>query len=921
MSSPVIDRPMEGGIQPPLPVLKFSRSDWLLKKIGRASARPGPRVADLVAAVTLLAWPALLVRVLLLATTTAAFRFTDIRGFLSDLGVATLLGALAFIPRARLRQVLLSLGFVVTALVSLANFEHVRANGSSFDLAAASLLFDRTFASGSVFGVRALTQSALVLVPPVLGVLIYERLKARWGRRVRSLEFGVVVVLYLCLEAVVPVPNDRVHWRQQHPLAENMSRIWRRSFAGDWRRGLATQGALPPVYKHLHEQDLTGKSAFVKPRSIKNVLLILVEGLSRGHIFNMTDARGGPGWLSNLAEFAQRHVDYTQYISLQRQTNRGEYTIMCGDLPNLISRDSEMDVYSATAPGERAECLPGFLQRHGMKTIYLQAAPITFMGKDEFMPNAGFSSVLDTKWFSKAYSTSGWGVDDRAFFEQAGDLVLQLEHGGKPWFLSLLTVGTHHPYLIPPEWRGRSRTGAFEDSLMYLDAVLKQFFGMLEREHVLDDTLVLVTGDESAGYMLENETAEMMSQHSVPLIAAYPGDRASRVDERFTHSDLALSIADALGMAESSRFHGRSAFRRYSEGRRLVFGNIYLSKVGAVGPRDELLLCERSLDACSGFHLGKDGPFLSALTPREVGSEEAAALKQVVLALDREVPATAAGRVTLLNGGEVRLRPKGDEQLVFYGKYHDTHRPTRASVHLALTVMGGSVLLHHDIASKAGEVLYEAPRLALVAGMSLVWDYDLDLRVPIQQLEFRMAGYNSASTDAVIEVSEATVEFVEQPASESRPTTVEPYELVPRRFNVALAAPTSLNLLEQRGLLGRESCVKDGASGALLLDGCPDGTPIFGPNLPLPGAVKAHSSFRVKVDHGSALSFVELTAGQGREVLARSAPVALGEGHTKDVTVDLDLTRPHADIETRLRLVNVSNLAASVTEARLDVSP
>jgi hypothetical protein len=921
VSTPSTDRSLDSEIDAArLPRVRFRGATPVLKPIARACARSGPAAVDWFVIIAVLAWPSLIVRTLLVVTTTPGFRVADARGYLSDLGVAIMLGTAALVPRSLYRRILVGLSIAMSALVSLINFEHVRANGSSFDVAAAYLLFDKTFARGSILGASVIGLSTLVIGPPVAAFFSHERWGKHSGRRVRLFELGLALGTVVLLETLLPVPSDRVHWRQQHPLIENAARQLRQTVRARSPRGSA-RAPLPPEYKHLREQDLSGKSIFTGRRTVRNVLLVLVEGLSRGHVFTMSGARQGPGWLAHLAEFAQRHVDYTDYLSLQRQTNRGEYSVLCGDLPNMVTRDSEMDVYSATPPSERAECLPEFLRRNGWRTVYLQAAPITFMGKDEFLPNAGFSSVLDTKWFSKAYATSGWGVDDRAFFEQAGDLILELERGGAPWFLSLLTVGTHHPYLIPPEWKGRSKTGAFEDSLLYLDAVLQRFLALLEKEHVLEHTLLLITGDESAGYMLENETAEILAQHSVPLIAAYPGDSPRRISERFSHSDLALSVADAVGLGESSAFHGRSAFRQYSEGRRLVFGNIYLSKVGAVGPRDELLLCERSLDACTGLQLGNGGMFQAAPSPREAGGEEAAHLKQAISALDREVPASSERRVLLLKPSAVRLRSKDEEQLVFYGKYHSTHHPARASVRLALDVDGGSVILHHDIASHGGtQVLSDTPRLSLLPRTNLVWNYDLAMREPIDQLEFRMSALNRASSEVVLDVKEASVEIDEQASSESSAPARDSFEVVAQQFVVTLGGETRVNILEHRGFLSRAQCVTDGARGSWSIGGCGEGTPIFGPYMPLPADVTASVSFEIDVQGGSATSYVEMVAESGRNVLGRSVPVTLAQGHRK-VDVAVRLTRQHADVETRLHVSKVSNLVASVAEVWIDVGP
>ena len=52
-----------------------------------------------------------------------------------------------------------------------------------------------------------------------------------------------------------------------------------------------------------------------------------------------------------------------------------------------------------------------------------------------------------------------WGMDDKAYFEGALNYIEQLRQTpGKPWMLTLLTVGTHQPYSAPADYLQRYST-------------------------------------------------------------------------------------------------------------------------------------------------------------------------------------------------------------------------------------------------------------------------------------------------------------------------------------------------------------------------------------------------------------------------------------------------------------------------------
>ena len=62
----------------------------------------------------------------------------------------------------------------------------------------------------------------------------------------------------------------------------------------------------------------------------------------------------------------------------------------------------------------------------------------------------GIQEVPWAEWFAASDFRTLWGVDDRAFFAGARRLLEELREEPEPWFLTLLTVGTHHPYVVPP---------------------------------------------------------------------------------------------------------------------------------------------------------------------------------------------------------------------------------------------------------------------------------------------------------------------------------------------------------------------------------------------------------------------------------------------------------------------------------------
>ncbi len=277
------------------------------------------------------------------------------------------------------------------------------------------------------------------------------------------------------------------------------------------------------------------------------MLLLVVEGVSGAHLRWIAEKQGRESSyeMPNLSRLAREGVAFTNFVSLQRQTNRGMYAILCGDLPLLGTGPPRMSEYAVQGG---APCVPSVLADAGYQTAFLQAAPLPFMMKDQFMQRAGFGRVLGVEFFDRAYSRSEWGVDDLAFVEQSLGLIHSLRASGGPWFLTLLTSGTHHPFNVPRGFSGVGEPGSHAYASQYLDLAVGRFIALIASTGLLRDTLLLVTSDESAGLREGDETWRGLAQSWGFAVAITPEGDRFEVDDAYSQLDLAVSILDYLGL-------------------------------------------------------------------------------------------------------------------------------------------------------------------------------------------------------------------------------------------------------------------------------------------------------------------------------------------------------------------------------------
>jgi hypothetical protein len=633
----------------------------------------------------------LVVRAMLIAEYNLGVRAGDFRGLALDLAVSLLVAtATLFLLRFERWGRLAATALVALwCLINFANYEHIRELGSMARLTYAGNILDPTFLLGS--GVASSHPMTFLLVVIVSCAVLW--VSPQCPRVERFWLWASVAAVIFGTAAVLPRDRQLSEWRQTNVVAAQISRLV----------DAASGRADSRVTLHRSAQaDLGGEFTIgLSPRA-SNVLLIILEGVSGAYLPSLRDRHGETNRISmpRLDEVAERGLSWSTFINHERQTNRGEYALLCGDYPNLAGGEPKMTELIGAG---RLDCLPAILQDLGYATAYLQAAPMSYMMKDQFMPQAGFEISVGDSFFNNPYHQNQWGVDDLAFFEQSLGMLEQLRREEHPWFLTLLTVGTHHPFNAPESFQSNYEHGSDGWAMDYLDRAVGFFIQELEDLGILNDTLVLITSDESRETKPQaSDEASMLSQSWGFLIVLTPSGESGVVEEPFMQLDLPISVLDYLDLPDpSDRLGGRSVFRNYAAARDLFWGNTYLDLAAGLSSTGELAFCDGVFRTCRGTHLGdatlfSPGIELSSVDPSTVGwlqrGVEESRLARVAADSDREL--------FLVQPGSTPVREGHSLQFVFGGQFLTIPADVQADVEIEMELVGregGSVTFSHDL--------------------------------------------------------------------------------------------------------------------------------------------------------------------------------------------------------------------------------
>lgn len=541
----------------------------------------------------------------------------------SDLAGALVLAVLLSITAGALRVLLI----VLLGCAAFVAGMHLTIHGTLFQLSLIGKGIDPTFVTGSLINKHSLLLPVYLVLAWILHWL-HRRMETAplaGGKGLAVFATLVVAAYGLSFQShTTPTNNIVASFFSQLPgalvtpfaAAEN---------SNDEQADNALD--MPDDSNFFHQQV-----AAPEVENPPNVLLILIEGLSAGYFPSVSDYHNlDPSVeLGSLEENLNRHGFriYTNSLSMERQTDRGTFSILCGEYPDFHRQSRKMaDVAEDRTHGN---CMPSILHESGYLTAYWQAAPLDYMQKGDFMPRVGFKDVTGAEIFtSEGEDVEGWGPPDPVYFENIGKRIRKLDATSAPWMVTLLNVGTHHPFNTGEEQLedddfdtrdleelARSEPQkARRNAMKTMEASLNQLLDGLGSEGILDDTLVIITSDESGGFIRRDpESVPLNSNVGVLAVRPPDGDTLARYapeDRIVAQIDVPSTILDIAGLGgETGDMIGRSLLVwEQTTSRDLLLADTYTGLKYFLRESGQLLSCSELMTNCSTWKFNPERLF------------------------------------------------------------------------------------------------------------------------------------------------------------------------------------------------------------------------------------------------------------------------------------------------------------------------
>ncbi|WP_447968964.1 LTA synthase family protein [Nitrospira sp. M1] len=299
-----------------------------------------------------------------------------------------------------------------------------------------------------------------------------------------------------------------------------------------------------------------------QPTRRPNILLFVMES-SRADVFPSYAHGKDKAQTPFFTQLAQQGHLFENVYTTVPHTSKALTGILCGMYPQLKQSISESE--STAFP---LRCLPHLLQELGYRTTFLQTAKGEFENRPKLLKNVGFDSWQLQEDLSAGYQEVGYfGLDELAMIEPTVDWIAS--NNIQPFFLTLLTVSTHHPYQIPgmKEWPEPNKEfSSYLEAIAYQDRFASQLYKQLQDKELLANTMLIFVGDhgEAFGehYRKQHDVVPYEEGIRVPLLIYGPqwlGPIGTRGGLRH-HIDLMPTILELLGVHIQGKLPGKSLF-------------------------------------------------------------------------------------------------------------------------------------------------------------------------------------------------------------------------------------------------------------------------------------------------------------------------------------------------------------------------
>ena len=253
----------------------------------------------------------------------------------------------------------------------------------------------------------------------------------------------------------------------------------------------------------------------------KNVVVMIIESFGKEYIGSLNrDLQGYEGFTPFTDELVSRSLTFGHSYSNGRKSIDGMPSVLSG-IPMFIE-----PFFLTPASLNNVSGLAGELGKKGYETAFFHGAPNGSMGFQAFARATGFKEYYGKTEYEREEGSGDfdgtWAIWDEPFMQYYCRVMGRMR---EPFMTALFTASSHHPFVIPQEYRDSFPEGKqpIHKCICYTDHALRRFFESARREPWFANTLFVITADHTNQSDMARYQTDL-GLFEVPVIFYAPGD-------------------------------------------------------------------------------------------------------------------------------------------------------------------------------------------------------------------------------------------------------------------------------------------------------------------------------------------------------------------------------------------------------------
>jgi len=270
----------------------------------------------------------------------------------------------------------------------------------------------------------------------------------------------------------------------------------------------ATEEELSRVYTPVHVPENVG------PARKDNVVIIILESFSRAFIGSLNPQYKDPRdrvYTPFLDSLIHESLVYTNAFATGIKSIDAIPSVTAS-IPALI-----LPYVISERSGNTINSLASLLAVQGYRSAFYHGAPNGSMGFDAFTRIAGYQEYFGRNEYGNEADFDGiWGIWDEPFLQYFAHGMDKMK---EPFFTTLFSVSSHHPYEVPAKYKGKFPEGRLPlyKCISYTDHSLQKFFDTARKMPWFKNTLFVITADHSIESGME-EYHTSVNRFAIPIL-------------------------------------------------------------------------------------------------------------------------------------------------------------------------------------------------------------------------------------------------------------------------------------------------------------------------------------------------------------------------------------------------------------------